>query len=90
MGKTTKESVYQDNRNALAGLLKKDADTPPPIQEVRPVESKKDVEELARISAMWVPTELARKLKIHAAESGKTIREISIEAYETYFNQISK
>jgi hypothetical protein len=90
MSKSTKESQYKDNRNALAGLLKQNVETPLPIQEVRPVESKKGAEEMGRISAMWVPVELARKLKVHAAQSNKTIREISIEAYDLYFNQLTK
>ena len=86
----TTNKPYEDNRSALAGLLKKNADIPVPMQEVRPVESRKETENTGRISAMNVPAELARKLKVHAAESGKTIREISIEAFEAYFNGLTK
>lgn len=83
MGKTSKP--YEDNRSALAGLLKKNTDVPV-MQEVRPVESKKtEEEELARISSMWLPAALVKKLKVHAAESGKSIKQISIEAYALYF-----
>ena len=75
---------YEDNRNALAALIKKAPENPLPIQEVRPVPVTKPEEELAKINGFWVPAELAKKVKVHAAESGKSIREISIEAYNLY------
>ena len=85
-----KSKGYQDNRSALAALIKQEPASPTPIQEVRPVETKADFEELVRISGFWVPAELARKIKIHSAQTDKSIREISIEAYELYFAQIDK
>lgn len=81
---------YEDNRTALAALIKKESETPLPIQEVRPVAVVKLEEELAKINGFWVPTELARRVKVHAAETGKSIREISIEAYELFFAQLHK
>ena len=81
---------YEDNRNALAALIKKAPESPLPIQEVRPVAAVKPAEDQAKINGFWVPAELAKKVKVHAAQSGKTIREISIEAYELYFSQSSK
>lgn len=81
---------YEDNRNALAALIKKAPENPLPIQEVRPVAAAKPEEELAKINGFWVPAELAKKVKVHAAESGKSIREISIEAYELYFSHSDK
>ncbi len=79
-------------RPRMGDLIKQLPNSSTPMQEVRPVEpeSKKGVETPGRISAMWVPAELSRKLKVHAAESGKTIRKISIEAYKLYFNQLIK
>lgn len=85
-----KSKGYEDNRNALAAMIKKEPVSPTPIQEVRPIETKTETEELARISGFWVPVELARKIKVHSAQTDKSIREISIEAYEMYFSQFTQ
>lgn len=67
-----------------------------PIQEVRPVEpasagaaptekintAKKD----SHIN-FWVPEELMERLKIHAARSKKTIKQIGIEALEQFLSE---
>lgn len=74
-------------RPSMGDLIKNMPVDATPIQEVRPVEpvSKKEAEDLTRFSAMWIPADLNKKLKVHAAETGKTIREISIDAFEAYF-----
>ena len=79
-------------RPKMGDLIKQLPNTVTPIQEVRPVEtvSKKEAEDLTRFSAMWIPADLNKKLKVHAAETGQTIREISIEAFEAYFTQMTK
>lgn len=79
-------------RPTMGDLIKQLPSTVTPIQEVRPVEpvAKKEAEDLARLSSMWIPADLARRLKVHAAETGQTIREISIEALELYFAQLAK
>lgn len=82
------------DRPSMGDLIKQLPTTTTPIQEVRPVDMDpkpiKEVEDLARLSAMWVPADLARRLKIHAAESGMTIREIAIKVLNAYFSQITK
>ena len=80
-------------RPKMGDLIKQLPNTVTPIQEVRPVESvakKEETEDLARLSSMWIPAGLNKRLKVHAAESGMTIREISIEAFELYFAQLAK
>jgi len=80
-------------RPSMGDLIKQLPNTVTPMQEVRPVDppvTKKEAEELARLSAMWIPADLARRLKVHAAETDKTIREISIEAFGLYFAQLAK
>lgn len=82
------------DRPSMGDLIKQLPANTTPIQEVRPVEpepkSKKEAESLARLSAMWIPADLAKRLKIHAAETDMTIREIAIEAFSAYFTQITK
>ncbi len=77
-------------RPSMGDLIKQLPATTTPIQEVRPVAEtpKKEMEDLVRFSSMWIPPVLAKRLKVHAAESGKTIREISIDAFELYFAQL--
>jgi len=78
---------YEDKRSALAAKLKKQPDSLP-IQEVRPVPSKPATEEV-RIN-FNVPVDFARRLKVHAAESGTTIKDLMMKAYESYLTQLSK
>lgn len=80
------------DRPSMGDLIKQLPANTTPIQEVRPVEPepKKEAEDLARLSAMWIPADLLKRLKVHAAETGTTIREINIDALNAYFNQLSK
>ena len=82
------------DRPSMGDLIKQLPATTTPIQEVRPVEadpkSKKEAEDLARLSAMWIPADLAKRIKIYAAETDMTIREIAIEAFNAYFARINK
>lgn len=81
---------YNDGRAALSQLLK-DKPAQTPMQEVRPVVTPKpDEPEQVRMSGYWVPPDLARKVKVHAAETGESIRNITVAALEAYFAQIDK
>ena len=79
---------YNSNRQLLSERLK--TETPKtPIQEVRPVkmpaqpkETSAEVEE-AHVN-FWLPKELMQRVKVSSATTGKTIKQIGIEAFELY------
>lgn len=78
------------DRPKMGDLIKSLPATSTPVQEVRPVATPKAEEELVKLSGVWVPKSLERKLKFHAVDSGKSLKEITIEAYEVYFAQLNK
>jgi hypothetical protein len=80
--------MAKSERPKMGDLLKKVPEITTPVQEVRPV-VQKSTEDEEKLN-FFVPASLARKIKIHKAESGKSIKDISIEAYHLYFEQISK
>jgi len=77
---------YQDNRKKLGAMLK--SETPKtPIQEVRPVPSPEPVADAGHRSShlnFWVEDQLMQRLKVYAAKSRKTIKQIGKEALEAY------
>lgn len=79
------------DRPKMGDLIKSLPSVATPIQEVRPVETKQTPEIAdVKISGFWGPPDLAKRLKVYAAETGKSMREISIEAYRLYFDQLDK
>lgn len=74
---------YAENRSKLAELIKK---TPPKtnIQEVRPVATKPTQKEEESHVNIWIPKTLFMKLKMESARTGKTIKQLTIEAYEKH------
>ncbi|UFH57916.1 hypothetical protein [Spirosoma sp. KNUC1025] len=83
--------MAKQDRPKMGDLIKQLPNVVTPVQEVRPVEKPKSAEEAdVKISGFWGPADLAKRLKVHAAESGKSMRQISIEAYRLYFDQLSK
>lgn len=86
MAKSDKE--YKDNRASLAQMLKQKPQTPTPIQEVRPVATKST--ELEVKLNFFVPADLAKQIKVYAAQNDMTIKDVSIAAYRLFFEQMSK
>lgn len=83
------KSEERPEKTRMSELLQKLPKSTTPIQEVTPVAKKRvkaDEEETEKISGVWVPKSLAKRLKHHAVTSEKTIRQISIEAYELYLS----
>ena len=91
-----KENAYKNTLSQLSDKLKSESPKTP-IQEVRPVEQAPTVIPVSTATALnkgksageahlncWIPNELMQQLKIHAAKSGKSIKQISIEALELY------
>lgn len=76
-----------NERPKMGDLIKKLPDIVTPVQEVRPIESKKAGEEQVRINGFWVPSSLARSIKLHSANTDMTQREILIEALEIYLSK---
>ncbi|GAB4042053.1 hypothetical protein [Spirosoma jeollabukense] len=84
---------YKNTMKALSDKLNSEP-IKTPIQEVRPVESaaapsapQPETVNTPRKEThvnFWVPEELMERLKIHAAKSKKTIKEIGNEALEAY------
>lgn len=89
------KSDYKKTMSELGAKLK-DEPVKTPIQEVRPVEpartapAKTEINETPKKEAhvnFWVPDELMERLKIHAAKSRKTIKQIGVEALEQYLGK---
>ena len=59
-----------------------------PIQEVRPVVTK-TVEEETKLN-FFVPAELAKQIKRYAVDNDTSIKDVSIAAYRSFFEQMSK
>ena len=81
---------YSDTMRKLSAMVK-DKPVSTPIQEVRPVEPPTPQPVKANSKAAgkshlncWIPNELMQQLKFHAVRSGKSIKQISIEALEQY------
>lgn len=82
---------YKDNRKLLGAMIKSD---PPktPIQEVRPVEqpverkpNTKRVGEADETHVnFWGPTPLVLRLKHYSVQSGKSIKQIIVEALDAH------
>lgn len=79
---------YNSNRQLLSERLK--TETPKtPIQEVRPVEATSPPKETpikveeAHVN-FWAPSDLIKRVKMHSVTSGKSLKQISIEALEQY------
>ncbi|MCK8495822.1 hypothetical protein M0L20_28410 [Spirosoma sp. RP8] len=83
MAKTTKTE-----RPKMGDLIKQLPEQSTPIQEVRPVVVKAAEAEVKL--NFFVPAELAKKIKVYAAENSTTIKDVSIAAYEQYFTQMNK
>lgn len=81
--------MAKTERPKMGDLIKQLPTVETPVQEVvRPVEQKKpEAEEQERISGIWVPKPLTRKLKVHAATTDMTQREIIIAALEMYLDK---
>ena len=84
---------YNSNRQLLSERLK--TETPKtPIQEVRPVETPiQPNEKSASVKVQeahvnfWLPKELMQRVKVSSATTGKTIKQIGIEAFELYLTK---
>lgn len=75
---------YTENRSKLAEMIKK---TPAKtnIQEVRPISTAISKQEESHVN-IWIPKPLFIKLKMESARTGKTIKQLTIEAYEKHLN----
>lgn len=85
-------SQYKDNRSKLSTMLKSEP-VKTPIQEVRPVQPLPATAGLPAVREelhinFWIPQELMKRLKVYAATSGKTIKEVGIKALENYLDNI--
>lgn len=76
---------YIENRSKLAEMIKK---TPAKtnIQEVRPVAAKPTPKEEESHVNIWIPKTLFMRLKMESARTGKTIKQLTIEAYEKHLS----
>lgn len=86
---------YKETMKGLGDRLKKE-EVKIPIQEVRPVAdpaqastTKPATPKEAHVN-FWVPDKLMERIKIHAAVSRKSIKEIGIEALEMYLKESAK
>ncbi len=88
--------MAKDYKGVMKGLSDKLKNEPSktPIQEVRPVDPTGSerpgvaapVKDEVHIN-FWIPEELMVKLKVRAAESRKTIKQLGIEAIEEFLNK---
>ncbi len=79
---------YKDSLKGLGERLKSEQPKTP-IQEVRPVEAPKTPATASKKSDevhfnFWAERALMQRVKIHAAKTGKSLKEICIEALESY------
>lgn len=78
------KSEYQDNRKRLAEMIKTEP-TKTPIQQVTPVIVKEEKTE-SHVN-FWIPSDLMEQLKLRAVKSKKSIKQIGIEAFESYLSK---
>ncbi|GAB3719665.1 hypothetical protein GCM10027592_63260 [Spirosoma flavus] len=79
---------YKNSLKELSNKLKSEP-IKTPIQEVRPVEEKPKDPKPAKSEYhlnIWMPDSLGNRLKIHAVNSKKSIKQLTIEALEQYLN----
>lgn len=70
---------YQDNRKKLAEMVKTELPKTH-IQEVRPIEKKKEKEEESHVN-FWIPSSIMEEIKIISVKNKKTIKQIAFEAF---------
>ena len=80
--------TIKPERPRMGDLIKQLPEQSTPIQEVRPV-AVKTAEAEVKLN-FFVPADLAKKIKVYAAENGTTMKDITIMAYEQFFAQLSK
>lgn len=78
----------KDYKGKLSGFAERLKSEPAsvPMQEVKPVKGqlKKDTD-LYHLN-VWIPQELAKRMKLRGVEDGKSLTEITIKALEQYLN----
>lgn len=75
---------YDENRSKLAEQIK-NRPSIAPIQQVKPVVSKQD-KDVSHLN-FWIPTELFNELKMHAIRTGSSIKQVGIDALESYLKK---
>lgn len=83
-----KNKDYKNTLSQLGEKLKKEPPTTP-IQEVRPIDPgpATSTPKKEHHVNFWVPESLMIRLKIHAAKSGTTIKQMGVEALEEYLKK---
>lgn len=77
---------YQDKLSGFAEKLKSQAPSTTPLQEVKPLASKKGTSEKSALN-IWIPKDLKKRMKHAEIETDQTLTDITIAALEQYLKK---